>query len=110
MNFNELYELENYEGSGFSNFLKDQSKKFIKKAASSAVEKAVNTGSTAVGELIANKIIPPKRNEIENSTRAKPQKLYEDKTLPEIPIDSGYKIIKLLRQNPESIRTQFNSI
>ena len=39
----ELYELENYKGSGLSSFLKDQSKKFIKKAASSAVEKAVNT-------------------------------------------------------------------
>ena len=58
--FEELYELENVEGSGFSTFLKDQSKRFIKKAASSAVEKAVNTGSTAVGELIANKIIPSK--------------------------------------------------
>ena len=34
----ELYELENY-GSGFSSFFKDQSKKFIKKAA----EKAINT-------------------------------------------------------------------
>ena len=29
----------------------------------------------------------------------------------EIPIDSGYKIINLLQQNnPESIRSQFNSI
>ena len=59
--FEELYELENFEGSGFSNFLKDQTKKFIKKAASSAIEKAVNTGSTTAGEkfgtLIANKIM-----------------------------------------------------
>ena len=68
MNENEINELENYnEGSGFGNFLKDQSKKFIKKAASSAVKKAVNTGSTTAGEkfgtLIANKIIPPKLSE-----------------------------------------------
>ena len=55
MNFNEeLYELENYKGSGFSSFLKDQSKKFIKKG----IEKAVNTGGEKVGELIVNKIIP----------------------------------------------------
>ena len=102
MNFNELYELENYEGSGFSNFLKDQSKKFIKNAASSAVEKAVNIGGekvgekagTTVGELIANKIIPTKKSQ--NT---------------EIPIDSGYKIIKILQKNPvDNIRTQFNSI
>ena len=75
----ELYELENYEGSGFGNFLKDQSKKFIKKAGSSAVEKAVNTGSTTAGEkfgtLIANKIIPyknsssSKKMKLKNSTR-----------------------------------------
>ena len=58
--FEELYELENY-GSGFSSFLKDQSKKFIKKAAISGVEKAVNTGSTEVGELIANEIIQSKK-------------------------------------------------
>ena len=106
MNYNEeLYELlKNFEGSGFSNFLKDQSKKFIKKAASSAIEKAVNTGSTAVGEkaveLIANKIIPPSSKNSKN--------LNENNT--EIPIDSGYKIIKLFQKNPESIRTQFNSI
>ena len=95
MNFDEL---ENYEGSGFSNFLKDQSKKFIKKAA----EKAVSIGAEAVGEkagekfgtLITNKIIPS-----------------QSKRNPEIPIDSGYKIIKLLQQNnPGDIRTQFNSI
>ena len=94
MNFDEL---ENFEGSGFSNFLKDQSKKFIKKAASSAVEKAVNTGSTAggekAGELIANKIIP---KTLRGQNR-KEEKLYEEKN-PEIPIDSGYKIIKLLQK------------
>ena len=96
--------LENFnEGSGFSNFLKDQSKKFIKKAASSAVEKAVNTGSTAVGELIANKIISPK------TSRKKPENNHQNNNQ-NIPIDSGYKIIKLLQKNPESIRTQFNSI
>ena len=27
----ELYELENFKGSGFSNFLKDQSKNLLKK-------------------------------------------------------------------------------
>ena len=89
----ELYELENY-GSGFSNFLKDQSKKFIKKA----VEKTVTTGSEAIGDkfgnLIANKI--KSKTPINN---------------PEIPIDSGYKIIKILQKNPvDNIRTQFNSI
>ena len=107
MSFNEINELENYEGSGFSNFLKDQSTKFIKKAASSAVEKAVNTGSTAVGEkfgtLIANKIIPKNTRVIDKN---KEEKVYEEK----IPIDSGYKIIKLLQNNPGDIRTQFNSI
>ena len=95
MNFNELYELENYEGSGFSNFLKDQSTKFIKKAAEKAVniggEKARKAMGEKAGELIANKIISKEKKEI--------------------PIDSGYKIIKLLQKNnPESIRTQFNSI
>ena len=108
MNFNEeeLYELENYEGSGLSSFLKDQSKKFIKKAASSAVEKAVNTGSTAVGEkageLIANKIIPPRQDKIKNNTEINQN----------IPIDSGYKIIKLLKRNHpvDNIRKQFISI
>ena len=104
MNFNELYELENFEGSGFSNFLKDQSKKFIKKAA----EKVVNTGSTAVGEtfgtLIANKIVGNPKNE------SSIPKLKNNSD--EIPINSGYKIIKLLQKptTDESIRTQFNSI
>ena len=117
-----------YEGSGFGNFLKDQSKKFIKKAASSAVEKAVNTGSTAVGEkfgtLIANKIIPPSKlsetlrghsrsqdkKTLREHSRSQNQNLYN---IPEIPIDSGYKIIKLLQKNPvddNNIRKQFNSI
>ena len=60
MNFDNESVVQLYEGSGFGNFLKDQSKKFIKKAETKATEKAVNTGSTAVGEFIANKIIPPK--------------------------------------------------
>ena len=103
----ELYELENFEGSGFSNFLKAQSKKFIKKAA----EKAANTGSTPVGEkLIANKIVGNPKNSSSSSSSS--NSLIESKNnSTEIPIDSGYKIIKLLRQQkPESIRTQFNSL
>ena len=102
----ETNELENYEGSGFGNFLKDQSKKFIKKAASSAVEKAVNTGSTAVGELIANKIIPPKIKNSENNS-GQTTEINQN-----IPIDSGYKIIKLLKRNHpvDNIRKQFISI
>ena len=116
----ELYELENFEGSGFSSFLRDQSKKFIKKAASSAVEKAVNTGSTTAGKkfgtLIANKIIPPsssssssknKKNLNENSSCV----IESKNNSTEIPIDSGYKIIKLIqKQNNQSITSQFNSI
>ena len=100
MNFNELYELENYEGSGFSSFLKDQSKKFIKKTGTKAIEKAVNTGGEKVGELIANKIIPP-------SVKTK-----NENTNQNIPIDSGYKIIKLLKRNQplDNIRKQFISI
>ena len=91
MNFNEeLYELENYEGSGFGNFLKDQSKKFIKKAGTKAIEKAVNTGGEKVGELIANKIIPPSKNNIEktlqgqSSSRVQPNQAIKSS---EIPID-----------------------
>ena len=86
---------------------------FIKKTASSAVEKAVNTGSTAVGELIANKIIPSsKKNEMKKNENSSSSSVIESKNnSTEIPIDSGYKIIKLLQQNnPESIRSQFNSI
>ena len=111
----EFLELENY-GSGFSSFFKDQSKKFIKKAA----EKAINTGAeavgsktgTAIGELVVNKVIPSKKNKKNGS------KLSEDKTLiennSEIPIDSGFKVIKLLQQNNNSndkfIITQYNLI
>ena len=105
-NNEELYELENYEGSGFSSFLKDQSKKFIKKAGTKAVEKVVNTGGEKIGELIANKIIPSsKLSEPEPSQN----NLYNT---PEIPIDSGYKIIKLLKKNQpvDNIRKQFISI
>ena len=99
--FEELYELENFEGSGFSTFLKDQSKKFIKKAASSAIEKAVNTRSTAAGEkigsLIANKIIPSKKiNNSENLINNK--NLVNENSSTTIPIDSGYKIVKLLQK------------
>ena len=111
MNLNEeLYELENYEGSGFSSFLKDQSKKLIKKAGTKAVEKAVNRVGTAggekIGELIANKIIPSSSSSNQN---------FETKNqnnIPEIPIDSGYKIIKLLKKNQpvDNIRKQFISI
>ena len=105
--YEELYELENFEGSGFSNFVKDHSKKFIIKVGTKAVEKAVNTGSTAVGEkfgtLIANKIVGPKSSS-SNSV------IESNNNSNEIPMDSGYKIIKLLQQKPESIRTQFNSI
>ena len=109
MNLNEeLYELENYEGSGFSSFLKDQSKKLIKKAGTKAVEKAVNRVGTAggekIGELIANKIIPSKSNQ---NFETKNQN-----NIPEIPIDSGYKIIKLLEKNQpvDNIRKQYISI
>ena len=122
MNFDNESFVQLYEGSGFGNFLKDQSKKFIKKAGTKAIEKAVNTGSTAVGEkvgeLIANKIIPPSK--LSETLRGPSQ---DKKTLrknqnenlyntPEIPIDSGYKIIKLLKRNPvdNNIRKQFNSI
>ena len=101
MNINNEELLQLYEGSGFGNFLKDQSKKFIKKG----IEKAVNIGGekigekagTAVGELIVNKIIP--NQNVKNNTD-------------EIPIDSGYKIIKLLKKNQpvDNIRKQFNSI
>ena len=101
MNYEELYELENY-GSGFSSFLKDQSKKFIKKG----IEKAVNIGGEKigekagekVGELIVNKIIPNQNVKNQNN--------------PEIPIDSGYKIIKLLKKNQpvDNIRKQYISI
>ena len=107
MNYNEeLYELENFEGFGFSNFLKDQSKKFIKKTGTKIIEKAVNTGGEKIGELIANKIISlSKNNNISN------EKLYEDTKSKEIPIDSGYKIIKILQRNPvDNISTQYNSI
>ena len=106
MNINDESFMQLYEGSGFGNFLKDQSKKFIKKG----IEKAVNIGGEKigekagekVGELIVNKIIPS-------------SKLSEDKNLytnDEIPIDSGYKIIKLLQKNQpvNNIRKQFNSI
>ena len=105
MNFNEeLYELENYKGSGFSSFLKDQSKKFIKKG----IEKAVNTGGEKVGELIVNKIIPSSSSSSQNS-EDKNQNIYNN---PEIPIDSGYKIIKLLKKNQpvDNIRKQYISI
>ena len=97
MNINNESLLQLYEGSGFGNFLKDQSKKFIKKG----IEKAVNIGGEKagekVGELIVNKIIPSQNSQ--NNTD-------------EIPIDSGYKIIKLLQKNQpvDNIRKQFNSI
>ena len=106
MNFNEeLYELENYKGSGFSSFLKDQSKKFIKKG----IEKAVNTGGEKVGELIVNKIIPSSSSSSNQNSEDKNQNIY---TNPEIPIDSGYKIIKLLKKNQpvDNIRKQYISI
>ena len=91
-----------YEGSGFGNFLKDQSKKFIKKG----IEKAVNTGGEKVGELIVNKIIPSSK-----LSEDKKQNIYNTPD-DEIPIDSGYKIIKLLQKNQpvNNIRKQFNSI
>ena len=106
MNYEELYELENY-GSGFSSFLKDQSKKFIKKG----IEKAVNIGGEKagekVGELIVNKIIPKASNQ--KNSEDKNQNIYNN---PEIPIDSGYKIIKLLKKNQpvDNIRKQYISI
>ena len=96
MNLNNESFVQLYEGSGFGNFLKDQSKKCIKKG----IEKAVNTGGEKVGELIVNKIIPSSSSQ--NNSYNTPD---------EIPIDSGYKIIKLLQKNqPVDIRKQFNSI
>ena len=98
--------LQLYEGSGFGKFLKDQSKKFIKKG----IEKAVNTGGEKVGELIVNKIIPSsQQNSSSSSQNVKDKNLY---TNDEIPIDSGYKIIKLLKKNQpiDNIRKQFNLI
>ena len=97
MNLNNESFVQLYEGSGFGNFLKDQSKKFIKKG----IEKAVNTGGEKVGELIVNKIIRP------SSSSQNKNNLYNT---PEIPIDSVYKIIKLLQKNQPDIRKQFNSI
>ena len=100
MNYEELYELENY-GSGFSSFLKDQSKKFIKKG----IEKAVNIGGEKIGEkageLIVNKIIPNQNVKNQNNPETS-----------QIPIDSGYKIIKLLKKNQpvDNIRKQYISI
>ena len=96
-------------------FLKDQSKTFIKKAASSAVEKAVNTGSTALGELIANKIIPPKtprKNPENNPGQTLRGRSQNTEINQNIPIDSGYKIIKLLKRNHpvDNVRKQFISI
>ena len=98
--------LQLYEGSGFGNFLKDQSKKFIKKG----IEKAVNTGGEKVGELIVNKIIPSSQQQ-QNSAKDKNKNIYNTPD-DEIPIDSGYKIIKLLKKNQpiDNIRKQFNSI
>ena len=103
--------LQLYEGSGFGNFLKDQSKKFIKKG----IEKAVNTGGEKVGELIVNKIIPSnqqQQQQQQNSAKDKNQKNIYNTPDDEIPIDSGYKIIKLLKKNQpiDNIRKQFNSI
>ena len=108
MNLNNESFVQLYEGSGFGNFLKDQSKNFIKKAGTKAIEKAVNTGGEKVGELIANKIISsPSSSKL--SKDKKNENLYN--TPDEIPIDSGYKIIKLLQKNqPVDIRKQFNSI
>ena len=101
--------LQLYEGSGFGNFLKDQSKKFIKKG----IEKAVNTGGEKVGELIVNKIIPSNQQQ-QNYAKDKNlnQKNIYNTPDDEIPIDSGYKIIKLLKKNQpiDNIRKQFNSI
>ena len=101
--------LQLYEGSGFGNFLKDQSKKFIKKG----IEKAVNTGGEKVGELIVNKIIPSSQQQ-QNSAKDRNlnQKNIYNTPDDEIPIDSGYKIIKLLKKNQpiDNIRKQFNSI
>ena len=87
--------LQLYEGSGFGNFLKDQSKKFIKKG----IEKAVNTGGEKVGDLIINKIIPSSLSQQQNSAKDKNlnQNIYNTPD-DEIPIDSGYKIIKLLKK------------
>ena len=108
MNYEELYELENYKGSGFSSFLKDQSKKFIKKG----IEKAVNTGGEKVGELIVNKIIPSSSSSSSSSSQNSEDKNQNIYNNPEIPIDSGYKIIKLLKKNQpvDNIRKQYISI
>ena len=102
MNLNNESFIQLYEGSGFGNFLKDQSKKFIKKG----IEKAVNTGGEKVGELIANKIIPSSSSSHTSNQNS------EKNLTDEIPIDSGYKIIKLLQKNQpiDNIRKQFNSI
>ena len=110
MNYNEV--LENFnEGSGFGSFLKDQSKKFIKKG----IEKALNTRGEKVGELIANKIIPPSKFSSSDKTKKNSNIIVENENTEinqNIPIDSGYKIIKLLKRNHpvDNIRKQFISI
>ena len=107
MNYEELYELENYKGSGFSSFLKDQSKKFIKKGIEKAVNRVGTAGGEKIGELIVNKIIPSASSS--QNSEDKNQNIYNN---PEIPIDSGYKIIKLLKKNQpvDNIRKQYISI